>query len=411
MDSQETEFGWLGRFGIRIEEFSGEGQLTVSDGSAMPCAFACAYLDDGRILAECHFAGSMVALVGLLQTGATLVNLEGQTMEGLRIRAVHATVTTWEHTMGQGKPSRVLLRCSEMQVSPPEASGITALQLAYGIANLEFLGDEVRQFEVDGKQRIARDTFRFHIGSTRIIVRQVTGYREVVEQMKARRSLAVTTEASLDLPDGLADLQPYDAMMDTICTLFSLAEGSKVTWIYSKVLSREGGLVSMRMISRPSRFWVPGGELIGGATGAELKEFVARCYDAYLRESDKYNMPVAIGYYLASKSESEWNTRFILACTAMETLKANFAKHGKHRGSFRELVERMLSELGVGYTDEDLKFIKLRDRVVHTGTLGRSFRETWGPYASLISLLDKAFLRILRHEGEPMDYSKQWTLM
>jgi hypothetical protein len=411
MESRETEFGWLDRFGARIEEFRGEGQLTVSDRLSVPCAFACVYLEDGRILAECHLAGSMVPLVGSLQTGATLVDLQGQTREGLRILAAHATVGTWEHTMGQGKPSRVLLRCPEMQVSSPEASDMTPVRMAHGLANLEFLGDEVRDFEVDGKRRITRDTFRFQVGSATIVVRQVTEYRQIIEKMKSRRSLAVTAEASLDAPDGLSDLQLYDDMMDTICNLFSLAKGSKVRWIYSKLLSRDAGLVSMRMISRPSRFWVPGGELIGDATGAELKKFVAQSYEAYLQERDKYNLPVAIGYYLASKAESEWNTRFILACTAMETLKANFAKHGKDGDSFRQLIQNMLSELGVGYTTQDLKFIKLRNKVVHTGTLGKSFRETWGPYASLICLLDKIFLKIVRYEGQHVDYSKLWTIV
>ena len=172
MESQESEFGWLEPFGVRIEEFRGEGQLIVSDELVMPCAFACVYLEDGRILAECHLAESMAPLVEWLQTGATLVNLEGQTMDGLRILAGHATIRTWEHTVGQDKPSRVLLRCPEMHVSSPEPSGITPVRLAYGLANLEFLGDEVRDFEVDGKRRITRDTFRFHVGSAAIVVRQ-----------------------------------------------------------------------------------------------------------------------------------------------------------------------------------------------------------------------------------------------
>jgi hypothetical protein len=410
MGSQTAEFEWLQRFGIHIEEFKGEGALSTVDRLLARCTFACAYLEDGRILAECHLEEGMLALVGALQTGPTLVDLEGRTIEGLQVLARRATIGTWEHTMGQGKPSRVLLRCPEVQVCSPEASAMTPVQVPYGVANLEFLGDEVRDFEVKGKRRIARDTFRFHIGSKAIVVRQLTEYRAVVEQMKARRSLAVTAEATVEVADSPADLQLYDNMMDAICTLFSLAKGSKVRWIYSKILSDAGGLVSMRMISRPSRFWVPGGEVIGGATGAELKDFVAHSYDAYLQQSDKYNLPVAIGYYLASKSESEWNTRFILACTAMETLKGNLARHGKHGGSFRQLVEKMLSELGVSYTDEDLSFIKLRDKVVHTGVLGKSFRETWPPYADLISLLDRTFLKILRYRGQPSDYTKQWVL-
>jgi len=411
MEPRETEFEWLERFGTRIEEFKGEGQLVVSDELSMPCVFDCVYLDDGRILTECHAAASIASLPLSPFTNAAPVQLEGYTTEGLHLLAEKATTQRFEFSTAPDTPSRMLLRCPRVNVSSAEPSGLAPLRLAYGLTNLEFLGDEVRDFVTDGRRRISRDTFRFQVASTEITVRQVPEYREIVEQMKATRSLAVTADATVELPDSSASLQPWDDMMDIVCTLLSLANGSKVRWVYSKLVSQVGELVSMRMLMRPSRFWVPGGALIGGATAAELKAFLARSYGPYLQAHDIYNLPVAIGYYLASKSESEWNTRFLLACIAMETLKANFAKHGSHRGSFRTLVKKMLAQLKIEYTQDDLRFIRVRDKVVHTGQLGKSFRETWGTYSNLIRLLDRIFVRILRYEGEYLNYADQWRLM
>jgi len=157
----------------------------------------------------------------------------------------------------------------------------------------------------------------------------------------------------------------------------------------------------------------------------------------------------------------EWNTRFLLACIALETLVGNFAEHGTqadlryivrkeefeekdtlasfksllkeallrtfqelsddqlddalvkvqelNRRSVRRLIKRMLTELGIRHTD--LSFIDLRHRVAHTGVLSGSVRETFGQYSNLICLLDKIFLRILGYEGEYEDYSKQWSLI
>ena len=69
----------------------------------------------------------------------------------------------------------------------------------------------------------------------------------------------------------------------------------------------------------------------------------------------------------------------------------------------------MLAQLDIEH--DNLSFIPLRGRVVHTGTLGKSFQETFGHYSNLICLLDKIFLGILRYEGEYLDHSKQLSLI
>ena len=462
--AHSAEFEWIEGFGTRIEEFKGEGQLTLPDGPAAACAFDCVQLVDGRILTECHLiAGAVLELV------ATIINeppradwrLEGRTLEGFNILFKEALSQSVELSMGKGKPIRVLLACNEVNVCSPAAVPVTPARLTYGLANLEFLGDEVTQFETEGRRGWSRDTFRFQVTSTEIIVRHVANYREVVAQMKARRSLAITAEGSLELTNGTDALGSYDDMMDAICTLLSLAKGSRVTWLYSRVMDQDGALASMRIVSKLSPFWVPGVALVGGTTAKELKEFVSHSYGAYLEEKESFNLPVAIGYYLASKSQIEWNTRFLLACIALETLVWNFAEDGAqgdlryvvpredfeerdtlanlkssleevlrqtfpdltddqvddalvkvqelNRRSLRRLVKRMLAQLDIEH--DDLSFIALRGRVVHTGTLGKSFHETFGHYSNLISLLDKIFLRILHYEGKYLDYSKQLSLI
>ena len=462
--TSSAEFEWAEGFGASVQEFRGEGQVGLPDGPMATCAFACAQLADGRIVIECHLLGGAV-----LELLAILINepvrtdwrLEGHTLDGLDILIEEASSPKLELSMGQNKPTRVLLQCNEVNLIRPAAARVTPAQLSYGLANLEFLGDEVTEFEIEGRRGWSRDTFRFHAGSRQIIVRQVRDYRQVVAQMKDRRSLATTAEASLQFTSSRGELGPYHDMMDAVCTLLSLAKGSKVRWLYSKVIDQDGELASMRILSKPSRFWVPGVALIGGVTAKQLKEFVGNSYGPYLEEQERFNLPVAIGYYLASKSEMEWNTTFLLACIALETLVGNFAQHalqgdlryivpredfGERSAlaslknslkealrqaypglsddqvddalvkvpelnyrSFRRLVKRMLNELGIEH--DDLQFIELRGTVVHTGTLGRSFSETFGHYSNLICLLDKIFLRILRYEGEYLDFSEQLSLI
>lgn len=455
-----AEFQWVAGFGDRIEELRGEGQVRLPDGPVATCAFSCVQLADGRILIECHLLGGAV-----LELFAVLINespradwrLQGLTVDGLDVRVKEALSNRLELRTGGQMPSKVLFICNEVNVFSPETARIAPAHLTYGLANLEFVGDEATEVEIEGKRRWAMDTFRFQIASAKIRVRQVMNYRQVVRQMKDRRSLAITAEANLELAGDVVELRTYDELMDAICILLSLANGSKVSWLYSKVTDQDRKLASMRMLSKVSLFWLPGGPLIGGTTAKEVKQFVAHSYGAYMDEKEKYNLPVAIGYYLASKCAMEWNTRFLLACIALETLVGNFAQHASqgdiryivpkgdfeerqrsaalksllkeallktfpqlgdddlddalvklpelNRRSFRRCVKRMLAELDIEH--DDLRFIELRSQVVHTGTVGSGFRETWGHYTNLIDLLDQIFLRILRYEGEHLQYSKQ----
>ena len=459
---ESTEMEWLEHFGARVEEFRGEGQLALPNQPAVPCEFTCVRLEDGRILAECHLL-SGVEFFNALDSGSALggLRLEGRTIEGSDILVTEAYLLKRKLRVDTTTTVRVLLSCRQVDVSGSAATRVTPAGLIYGLSNLEFRGDEWTAYEVEGRRGTRSDTFRFQVASTEIVVRRVKDYDQVVEQMKSRRSLAVTAEASLELTRDPADLRSYDDIMGVICTLMSLAKGNRVDWIYSKLTDRDGELISMYVPSKLVPSWAFGGPLIGGATATRLKEFVAHSYDPYLQEQARFNLPVAIGYYLASKSETEWYTRFLLACIATETLVSNFAEKGTqkdlrwivpqkdfkkkrpevetllqealqdtfpglsndqikaalakvlelNRPPFRDQVTCMLEHLGIEYDDDHLKFVSLRHKVIHTGVLRAGIRETFGRYQNLICLLDKIFLKILDWEGEHLDYSDQVRLV
>jgi YD repeat-containing protein len=457
--ARSAEFEWLDRLEARIiEKFRGEGQLKLPDGPAASCAFGCVKLDDGRVVAECHLlSGAIRELIHRFDRSRGDGRLEGHTVEGSSILINEAALTHMKESCGEDDPGSVkmLLSCNDVNVSSAVAAQLTPARLTYGLTNLEFLGDERTHF---GNGAWALDTFRFEVASTEIVVRQVEDYRQVAEEMKSTRTVAVTGEASVEVQGGVADLQRYDDMMNVVCTLFSLAKGKTVTWIYTKLWDQDGKLISWHMPWRPVSSWALGGALIGGNRATRLKEFVAHSYEPYLETRDRFNLPVAIGYYLASKSESELYAKFLLACTAMETLVSNFAeKHTQgdlryvvpekdfedretqlqdllkealreafpglsgnqvndalvkvkelNRRSFRRVLKEMLRGLGVQYDKRaDLQFIQLRHKVVHTGILGEHIQDWFRYYSALIELLDRIFLKILSYEGEYEKYSDQ----
>ena len=300
------------------------------------------------------------------------------------------------------------------------------------------------------------DTFRFHVASTEVIVRQVEGHRDIVQRVKASRSTEVTAEASLHVHSDVVDVRYYDEMMHVVCTLMSLAKGNGVAWTYTKLWGEDGELISKDMPGNVAPPWCSAGALIGGSTARELKDFITQSYGPYLEARDRFNLNVAIGYYLASKSEGELYTRFLLACTAMETLVSNYAeKHGQgdlrfvvpetcfqdketqlrdslkgalreafpglsqaqlhdalvkvrelNRRSFRRVLSKMLEDLGVVHDKKsDLQFIEVRHKVVHEGVPGKNPAELFRHYSVLIELLDRIILSILEYKGEYQKYS------
>jgi hypothetical protein len=465
MDSDRIEYARSMQFdllkgfeGRVIEKLRGAGQVALPKGPAAECAFECIKLDDGRVMVECHLlAGAIRELMGRFGPRRGDGIVEGHTAEGSDVRIEGAAVVHLRESVGQDEPEgvKMLLSCDEIHVSMPVATGVRPARLTYGLTNLEFLGDERTDFPCGGW---ARDKFRFRAASTDIIVRWVDGYREIVQQVKSARRMAVTAEASLDVEDGVVDVRQYDDMMDVVCTLMSLAKGNRVAWIYTKMWDKGGGLISMEMPGNVAPPWCSAGALIGGSTARELKDFVSQSYGPYLEARDRFNLPVAIGYYLASKSETELYTRFLLASTAMATLVSNFAEKREqgdlrfvvpgadfqdvearlrdslraalaetfpelseaelddalvkvkelNRRSLRRMVRTMLEERGVDYDRKtDLQFVEIRDKVVHEGVPGRNPAELFRQYSVLVELLDRIFLKILQYDGGYLRYSDQ----
>ncbi len=454
--ARSAEFELLGTFeGRVIEQLRGVGQVGLADGLSAECAFGCVRLDDGRVMVECHLlAGAVRQLIDRFGRTRGEWVVDGHTTEGSLVRVEGAVATRWRESKGEDDPSKVKMRlsCDEIHVSMPTAARLTPARVTYGLTNLEFWGDEKSQLESGGWVY----AFRFQVGSTEVVVRQVDGYREIVEQAKPTRTGAVTAEASVPLRRGMANLPYYDEMMDVVCSLLSLARGTRVTWHYAKLWAQDGTLIEHDYPGNVSWPWIDTGALLGGANGTELKLFVSCCYDAYFEARDRFNLPVVIGYYLASKCEPEMYTKFLLACTAMETLISNFAEKGTqgdlryivpedkfkekrdeleglvsealvrvfprlseaqvddarvkvaeiNRRSYRRLVRKMLEEVGVDFHRQaDLRFIDLRHKLVHTGVLGTDVRESLGHYSRLIELLDRVLLKILQYEGQYQKYS------
>src|SRR5271167_2404611 len=107
-----------------------------------------------------------------------------------------------------------------------------ALKYIYSLTNLAFRGSRVTEYE-DGSWRF--DTLDFAYKDVRCTLRQVDGYKEVIEELKETHGGAVTATLMLE-SEATRTQDEMDELADSICELLAFATKNEVFWLGRAVL-------------------------------------------------------------------------------------------------------------------------------------------------------------------------------
>lgn len=97
---------------------------------------------------------------------------------------------------------------------------------------------------------------------------------------------------------------------------------------------------------------------------------------------------------------------YILGAITFECIESYLSEYFRSRNmrrdlsSFKSKTRALFNEFRVSYKEEDLDFIDVRDKVVHTGRFPKG-SDPVDEYLSLINLLDRTLLTILGYKGNP----------
>lgn len=468
LDAQQPELGYLYReriktlkqsllsyYGDCIAIYAGKGTLTLLDSRTVQCSFEVGQLRKGRVILICDFSTSPPYL-----SIPSAQSFEGVTDEGLRIFTAGQIVGMNDLTNDAIDFSHIRSAFFVSEITIQVNTSKPVKRVRFGVTNLV----------LDKPLSLClQDTS----STTLLSIEPIDGYTQIMRRVQTLRGIEITGEVSIDISER-EEAKALEDVLNNLCYLLSVAQGTKIQWIYSYQYDETGALLLKQHDSNVTKVCDPL-SLIEGVR--ETKEFLEGRYNSYVTNRERYRLAQGlIDAYMDAKAEADYlQTRGIKLAVVMEMLKVVFLNvPGIVQGGdliltkqtfhvFQSLIENplryALSIIGVDESDQDeiwnkteelnrksfkpiLKsifkyigldipkgdldlFVACRNSLVHTG---RFFSETArqkdlkrykvsfdnigrDEYYFLVNVLDKVFLRLLGYSGRYIERRMQGKML
>jgi hypothetical protein len=145
---------------------------------------------------------------------------------------------------------------------------------------------------------------------------------------------------------------------------------------------------------------------IRGYDTREFEKFIETSYQNFVKYKDELGLALVIEYYVTSKVLGPLETSYLLGAITFECIESYLCQYFETRKMkkdlrrFKHRTKFLWEEFGVAYEESELDFVKVRDKVVHTGRFPKG-KEDLKEYYGLINLLDRTLLTILGYRGNP----------
>jgi len=269
----------------------------------------------------------------------------------------------------------------------------------FGLTNFLFNGCEWSEI---GNRRV-RDKFQVKINGFDVLFRQDTNYEEIAKKIKRNKCIAVCSHAIIITT--VDRIEKLDETLQDAITLLSFASGSYIATVYRNIY-KNNELFQTQF--RPCRTlpYNPSDPVIDikNLEECKVKTFLKITFPKYRALKKELGLEKVIDYYLYSKLLSILQIKYLLAVIAFECLTSYlpnyFKAHQKKAdlSSFKKKVKSCFDEFRITYDECELRFVNIRDKIVHTGDFPLNTNELH-EYACLINLLDRTILTILGYKG------------
>lgn len=424
-----------------IRKYTGQGNLNKNN-QLFKCKFQVAQLSDGRIIGFADIAtdiyDDIIKLSEIITSDwrkniTSYISISGTTKNGQNLefdetRITGTTREVFEKFLKVRFSSRNLNICS-INLKREEYT-----KIHFGLTNLEFIGSN------------RRDKFTVNIEDLNLTFKYFPKYEEIIRELKTTKKPYITSNLIIPISNKV-DLEKIIEVVDNVCILLSFATGNLIKWIYYDIYCGNKRVKSCHRhtLTRP----FTRGESVISDESRNIKNFLENCYSNYLKNKDEYNLRLAIEYYVDSRCQETMQIKFISGSTAMEVLKSNkftiqnfipekefkkkaekfelskkiielfkecfpdpndlknieneiFEKNIKdkilelNRKSFKILLKKMFKHLDIN--NYELNFIGLRNKIIHTGEIGKDPKIFHQKCKMLINLLERTILKILGYD-------------
>lgn len=396
----------------KFREYSGIGKFIFKLEKEVEIAsnFTLSFFSNGDAENYCSlnmFSKDGIEILNRYKTGSIEVELDGNISPNGKIEIKKLGLTS-SHINSNDKTSSCTIKLqvlSEISIKfykeIPKNVGVH-----FGLVNFIFGGCNKTQI---GESGFKYDKFSIKVDNNNITFKQLDNYKEISEQLKAKKGILTTSEAISQCV--YSEIKSMEALLSNIATLISFAVGTYVTWIYEDIFEN-GKLVETKLLPQHKtinynhRDFVIDSDHLGHC---DLKEFLEKSYKNYKMYKEDLGLYAVLDYYVSSKSIKDLlEIKYLVAVTSLDCLTSYlsdfFDKTGKKLDlcTFKNRMIALLEEFSITYNEDELDFIKTRDKIVHIGRFPKS-KSPLNEYLKIINLIDRIVLNILRYSGKYQD--------
>ena len=330
----------------------------------------------------------------------------------------------------------------------------TKIQYRFKITNFKFIGNQ--PYKVN--ETTTQAELKISINGIDIIIRPVSGYNKIIKDIEYTHNVAVT--ADLLIKGSIENKDNILQIVDNVCSLLSLAKGTKINWISYTLENNDGEVLEKYYSNRVTKSY-SALRLISYENPSDLKKYLESTYVNYINKINDWKFNIIIEEFIDAAKEGDYlEFRGLKLAATMEFIlgkykslnncefyipKDEFDKNkiesrikkalecelsgiltikqigslskgikGLNRITFKESLVKLYDDLKFTLSKEEKEkiksFIELRNNLVHRSDF-QPFKETnsWVNYRFMLAFVSKIILGRLGYVGNYLDWSSNNT--
>lgn len=317
----------LNDYGEFISVYRGNGTLSIIDGAGEKphqCSFEAGQRIDGKIILLCHDLPH--GLPFFFHFGMLATKFEGKTEEGFLVKSNEAEkglirIKYLPKSKSGLNDQNLALKVTELSIVYSEEK---YHELHFGISNFQFDEDDILD---NGKENMVIIPLTKE-EKIEISFKKMNNYDNKINRISTLRAVDVTCEFVLKISNK-NDLNKLIELIDDICFILSVKNGTKISWVYYDICDKNGKQIVRKHGSKVTKVFQPLDIFyFYENSSVQTKKFLEDSYPHFMKHRDLLKLKRGvIDAYLDAKAESDYiETRGGKIALAIEFLKNEYLR-------------------------------------------------------------------------------------
>jgi hypothetical protein len=384
-------------------EYQGKGKIAFDDGVEVESEVIISAKQDGSatLTGMAHLTPELLEIMKSHSeqkwVHAKFSGQEDQTKSKISINDLYLKVIDLSSREDEiVRISFVFIIGSEIKVEYSSLELQDSVRVEFKLTNFLFNGCDWSEI---GDYRVL-DKFQAKIGEV-FTFKQNPDYNAIAKSLKDNRGILVSSHALVETT--FQRIQEIDQHLQDALTLLSFATGSYISAV-SRNIYKDNVLCQTYFTPCRTSACNPSEPVVRNHEQCDLKTFIEKAFSNYASLNNELGLDKVVDYYLQAKLEKTLQIKYLLCAVAFECLTSYLLEYFKNQSkkadlsSFKNRMESLCAEFNVTYDPSELKFIDVRDKIVHTGDFSAGM-DGWEELTNLMNFLDRVILTIVGYKG------------